>query len=282
MSCAVTSVARCCRGFIATLCVLWLGVAGAETYVFAVVPQFPAVEVFRTWRPLLDALEVETGHRFELRTSETIPKFEGSFQSGEPDFAYMNPYHAVMARKAASYVPLVRSSESLSGILVVRADAALRELAELNGATIAYPAPNAFGASLYMRALLGARFRIATEPVYVQTHVNAYRSVIRGDTLAAGGIRSTLEREPVEVRDKLRVLYETPATASHPVVAHPRVAQPVRQAVRAALLKLAQAEAGKKMLEAVSLDALVEADYARDYAPLESLKLERFVVPAGK
>ncbi|MBT0571078.1 phosphate/phosphite/phosphonate ABC transporter substrate-binding protein [Curvibacter sp. CHRR-16] len=275
-------LARTLAGFsrISLLLGLLSSVVGvqAQTYTFAVVPQFPVVEVFRTWRPVLDALEAETGHQFELKTSETIPKFEASFLAAEPDFAYMNPYHAVMARRAVGYVPLVRSKEPLSGILVVRNDSPVRELAELRGSTIAYPAPNAFGASLYMRALLGERFKISTEAVYVQTHVNAYRAVIRGDNPAAGGIRSTLEREPVEVRDKLRVLYETPATASHPVVAHPRVSVATRTAVRNALSKLAKTEAGRKLLEGVALDDLVEADYAKDYAPLEALRLERFVV----
>nr|WP_315466323.1 phosphate/phosphite/phosphonate ABC transporter substrate-binding protein [uncultured Rhodoferax sp.] len=263
------------------LLLAWLGSAfraHAETYSFAVVPQFPVVEVFRTWRPLLDALEAETGHKFELKTSESIPKFEASFMGGEPDFVYMNPYHAVMARGAAGYVPLVRSKEPLSGILVVRSDSTMHDITELRGRTIAYPSPNAFGASLYMRALLGERFKIATEPVYVQTHVNAYRAVIRGDHVAAGGIRSTLEREPSEVRDKLRVMYETPATSSHPVMAHPRMSTATRNAVRAAFMKVAKTEAGGKLLDAVSLHGLVEADYGKDYAPLEGLRLERFVV----
>ncbi len=250
----------------------------AETYSFAVVPQFPVVEVFRSWRPLLDALEAETGHKFELKTSENIPKFEASFLAAEPDFVYMNPYHMVMAYRAGGYIPLVRSSEALSGILVVRKDSSIRELSELKGSTIAYPAPNAFGASLYMRALLAERFKIPTEPVYVQTHVNAYRAVIRGDNPAAGGIRSTLDREPAEVQDKLRVLYETPATASHPVAVHPRVNASVRTMVRNALLKMAKTEAGSKLLDGVSLEALVAADYAKDYAPLEALRLGRFVV----
>jgi hypothetical protein len=48
------------------------------------------------------------------------------------------------------------------------------------------------------------------------------------------------------------------------------------------MIKLAKTEAGMKMLDAVSLDALVEADYAQDYAPLEALRLERFVVSPGK
>lgn len=268
-------------GYLLGLLVAWFSsVTGvrAETYSFAVVPQFPVVEVFRSWRPLLDALEAETGHKFELKTSENIPKFEASFLAAEPDFVYMNPYHAVMAHRAGGYIPLVRSSEALSGILVVRKDNSIRELSELRGSAIAYPAPNAFGASLYMRALLGERFKIPTEPVYVQTHVNAYRAVIRGDNPAAGGIRSTLDREPAEVRDKLRVLYETPATASHPVAVHPRVNASVRTVVRNALLKMAKTEAGSKLLDGVSLEALVAADYAKDYAPLEALRLDRFVV----
>lgn len=268
-------------GYLAGLLVAWLSsVAGAhaETFSFSVVPQFPVVEVFRSWRPLLDALEADTGHKFELKTSENIPKFEASFLAAEPDFVYMNPYHAVMAHRSGGYIPLVRSSEALSGILVVRKDSSIRELSELKGSTIAYPAPNAFGASLYMRALLGERFKIPTESVYVQTHVNAYRAVIRGDNPAAGGIRSTLDREPSEVRDKLRVLYETPSTASHPVAVHPRVNASIRNAVRNALLKIAKTEAGSKLLDGVSLDGLVAADYAKDYAPLEALRLERFVV----
>lgn len=252
--------------------------ARADTFTLLVVPQFPAVEVFRTWRPLLDSLEAETGHKFELRTSETIPKFETSFMAGEPDFAYLNPYHAVMARRAAGYIPLVRSSEQLSGILVVRSDSPIQDVSELRDATIAYPSPNAFGASLYMRALLSERFKLATQAVYVQTHVNAYRAVLRGDNPAAGGIRSTLEREPAEVRDRTRIVYETPATASHPLVAHPRVSAAVRKSVRDTMLKLSRTDAGRKLIDGVSLDPLIESDYARDFLPLEALRLDRFVV----
>ena len=35
---------------------------------------------------------------------------------------------------------------------------------------------------------------------------------------------------------------------------------------------------GRKLLDQVDLKDVVTADYARDYAPLELLKLERYVV----
>lgn len=41
-------------------------------------------------------------------------------------------------------------------VLVVRKDSAVRRLADLNGATGAFPAPNAFAASLLPRALLAS------------------------------------------------------------------------------------------------------------------------------
>jgi phosphonate transport system substrate-binding protein len=57
-----------------------------------------------------------------------------------------------------------------------------------------------------LRALLTEQYKVSYSANYVQTHSNAYRHVARGESLAAGGIRSTFEREPEELRSKLRVL----------------------------------------------------------------------------
>jgi phosphonate transport system substrate-binding protein len=194
---------------------------------------------------------------------------------------FLNPYHMVMAAKSQKYQPVVRESkELLTGILVVRADSPIKNLSELAQQTLAYPAPNAFGASLYMRSLLADQ-KIQTQANFVKTHSNAYRHVIAGQAVAAGGIRSTLDREPAEVRAQLRVLFETPAVAPHPLAAHPRVQEAHRHAVRDAWLALAQSEAGQSLLKAVQMSHPVMADYQRDYAPLERLRLEQFAVVEG-
>lgn len=253
----------------------------AQTYSVAVVPQFPAVEIHRAWTPLLAHLSAQTGLDLKLVTAVSIPEFERSFQAGQPDLVFLNPYHMVMAAKSQKYQPLVRESkELLTGILVVRADSPVNSLAELAQQTLAYPAPNAFGASLYMRSLL-AEQKIQTQANFVKTHSNAYRHVIAGQAVAAGGIRSTLEREPAEVRSQLRVLFETPAVAPHPLAAHPRVLESHRLALRDAWLSLAQSEAGQNLLKAVQMSHPMAADYKRDYAPLERLRLEQFAVIEG-
>lgn len=265
-------------GCVAALAPLW---AAAQSYTVAVVPQFPALEVHRAWTPLLAQLSARTGFDLKLTTTASIPEFERHFQSGQPDVVFLNPYHMVMASRSHQYAPLVRESkELLAGILVVRVDSPLRNLHDLAQQSIAYPAPNAFGASLYMRSLL-AEQKVSTKATFVKTHGNAYRHVITGLAAAAGGIRSTLEREPPEVRAQLRVLFETPAVAPHPLAVHPRLPVAHRQALRDAWLELAQTEEGRALLKAVQMPHPVAADYQRDYAPLERLHLEQFAINEG-
>ncbi len=267
------------------LTVLWslllslnLGARAAQTFSVAVVPQFPPEQIFRAWTPVLNEVSRLTGLHLKLKTYASIPEFETAFLNGEPDFAYMNPYHAVMARKAAGYTPILRDDASrLTGILVVRKDSPITRVDQLNGATLAFPAPNAFGASLYLRALLTEEQNIHFKPEYVTTHSNVFRNVIIGRVQAGGAVRQTLEHETPELQAQLRVLYETPSTYPHPVTAHPRVPTQAREALLQAFLKLGANPAFAEQLKAIQISTPAKADF-KDYAPLEKLGLERFAV----
>lgn len=250
----------------------------SQTFTLSVVPQFTPVDIGLRWTPLLQRLEAETGYGFQLRLVDKIPKFETDFQSGTPDLLYLNPYHMIMAAKSQGYIPLVRSAEPLHGILVVDKTSPIKHLDDLNGKTLAFPAPNAFGASLYMRALLVEKEGLRFAPDYVGTHQNVYRRVMMGEAAAGGGINATLEKESAALQGRLNILYTTPGVAPHPLAAHPRVPKMARDKITAALLKLGSDPGGRKLLADVELDKVISADYARDYLPLEKLKLERHVV----
>jgi phosphonate transport system substrate-binding protein len=250
-----------------------------KIYSLAVVPQFTPSEVHRTWTPIAEKLSRATGQQFEIKIYPSIPKFEAAFLAGEIDLAFMNPYHAVMAKRAQGYIPLLRDDANpLTGILVVQRDSPIKSIKELSGKALAFPAPNAFGASLYMRALLAEQEKISMTPNYLKTHSNVYRHVIMGEAAAGGGVNNTLKREPPEVQAQLRVLFETPGVPSHPLVAHPRIPEKVRQSVTNTLLEMQNDPAGQKLLGEIQLPKPVKADYARDYQPLEKLKLEKYVV----
>ncbi len=270
----------CSALFLAALGAMANGVnAQTQTrYTFAVVPQFSATELHKDWAPLLARLSKDTGFTLELKVAPSIPLFEASFLKGEPDFAYMNPYHAVMARKAQAYVPLFRDATPLTGLLVVRKDSQFKTLKDLNGQKIAFPAPNAFGASLYMRALLTEEAGIQFEPSYVKTHSNVFRHVIRNEAAAGGTVNAPLNDEVPAVRDQLQILFQTPPAASHPVVAHPRVAGAAQKALTQAFLALTQDAEGRALLKDIRTPTPVAASYQADYFPLEKLRIEKYIV----
>ncbi len=252
--------------------------AQERVFTIGVVPQFTPVEIYERWGPLVKELENRTGLKFELKTYKSIPEFEKAFLKGELDFVFMNPYHQVMAYKAQKYIPLVRDKTPLTGILVVRRDSPVKEVKDLDGKVIAFPAPNAFAASLYMRALLTENFKISFTPEYVKTHDNVYRQVILGKAQAGGGVNNTFLRQPEEVKRELRILYETPSAAPHPLSVHPRVPKEVRDKVKKVILDMANEPSMKALLDRVQMPNPVPADYARDYKPLEKLNIEKYVV----
>ncbi len=256
---------------------LGLGANAAQTLSVAVVPQFPAEQIFRDWTPVLKEVSRLTGLDLKLKSYASIPEFEAAFLKGEPDVVYMNPYHAVMAQKAVGYTPLLREGMiRLTAILVVRKDSPITRVEQLDGATLAFAAPNAF-TSLYVRALLTHEQKIHFKPVYVTTPGNVFRHVISGRAQAGGANRQTLAQETPELQAQLRVLYETPSVYPHPIATHPRVPAQVREALLQAFLKLGANPDFAALLKAIQIPKPVEASF-KEYAPLEKLGLEKFVV----
>ena len=248
-------------------------------YTWSVVPQFTALAIHRDWSPILEYLNAHTPYQFKLQMYKSIPEFENGFLAGETDFSYMNPYHAVMAKQAQGYLPIIRdSARELTGILVVRKDSPYQQVQDLEGTTIAFASPNAFAAALYMRALLREKQKLSFTPYYAKTHSNAYRQVLLGQTAAAGGVYRTLHKERPEVAENLRVIFTTPSTPSHPVTAHPRVPKQVVSAVQAQFAAMYADPAYQPLLKAILIPKPINADFNRDYRFLEDLHLESYVV----
>lgn len=268
---------RLLRAFIAGAGACVFGARAApKGYTLAVVPYRLPLAAHQDWGPLAEHLGERLKAHIELKVHDSFVRFEEELFRGAPDFVFMNPYHQVVAYKRAGYLPLVRSSKPLTGALSVRHDSPAASVKDLNGKILAFPSPNAFAASLYMRALLTERHKIRFTPYYLDSHNEVYRHVILGEAAGGGGSRHTLEREPPEVQAKLRVLYETPAAVSHPFAAHPRIPAAVREAATQAILDLGAADAARALLERTQLSDPVRADYRRDYRPLERLRLDRY------
>lgn len=250
---------------------------GRRTLRLAVVPQLTPIEMSRYWSPVVEALG-QRGIPCELVVYPSIAAFEAEFLSGKADLVFLNPYHMVMAHRAHKYEPLLHDARALEGVLLVSADGPIQQIEQLKGQRISFPAPNAFAASLYIRSVLDVQHRLPFEAHYAQNHRNAIRQVLLGDSQAAGVVKTTFEKEPPDVQQKLRVIYTTPPLAPHPLAAHPRVPLPVRAAITEVLLGLAAAAETQAIMAGIQMPSPVLTSYAKDYAPLERLKVDKYVV----
>jgi len=252
-----------------------------KSYSVYLIPRMPATTLYHDWAPFLERLGKEKSLCFVLHIPSDFTEFEQAILSGKPDFVLLNPFHQVTVWRKPGYVPLVRDQQlGLAGVLIVRKDSNLRDIQQLEGATVAFPAPNAYAASLLIRALL-AQKNIPITADYVGSHNNVYRAVALGGAMAGGGANTTLKQEPLELQAQLRVLFSTPNFVQHPFSSHPRIPPNVREKVIAGFLNIATDPAGRELLKAIQIAQPIRANYIRDYKELEQLHLEQFVVPAG-
>lgn len=249
-----------------------------QTVSISIVPQMQTTLIQKNWGAFLAELSKNTGIDFKIKYYATIPLFEDGLEHGETDIAFMNPYHAVMAYNWQKYMPIIHDKKSLVGILVVKKDGAIKTIADLNGKSLAFPAPNAFAASLLMRATLIEDKKINFKPIYVKTHSNVYRDVMFGLYPAGGGVNNTLSRENTGVQSQLKILFTTEASAPHPICVHPRIDKKTVQIIKDAILKMGMDPKYKDIMNEIQIPDPVSADYQRDYLPLKKLKLEQYVV----
>lgn len=252
-------------------------VEAAESYSFAVVPQFEQRKLFAIWKPVIDELNKRTGLELKLVATLTVPEFERELSRGNFDFVYANPYHILREVPRQGYLPLVRDQYPLRGILVVRKDSPLKSPAELDGKTLAIPSFNALGASLLLRADLEQLYKARVAPINAKTHSSVYLHVANGLAVAGGGVEKTLQEQDPAVRDQLRILYTTRDMPSHPIAAHPRVPAAVRDRLQRALLDMARSEAGRQWLREIPMGNMIPTTIS-DYQPMSKWGLESYWV----
>ena len=234
----------------------------AAPLIFGVVPQQAASKLARVWIPLLNELSETSGVPLEFATAPDIPSFEERLARGVYDIAYMNPYHFTLFHEEPGYEALAHARDHLiQGILVIRRDSAITSLAELANQTVAFPAPRAFAATLINRSHLHKDAPGYTAN-FVSSHDSVYRSVAAGRFVAGGGIQRTLKAMDPEVREELRILWQSPGYTPHAIATHPRVDDPIRQRLAAALESIEMTERGLNLLQNLRMNGFERATNA--------------------
>lgn len=188
--------------------------------------------------------------------------------AGEYDFVYLNPLMYLEAKKRAGYSALARDGTLAHGVLVVRRDGP-RLLAGLAGKAIAFPAPAAAGATIFVRRDL-RHAGIQHDLAYLGTHESVYRAVAAGQYAGGGGTLKTFQQSAPALRQELRVLHQTAPLMGHIVGVHPRVPATEVARVRQILLTLHAQDQTRDLLKPMGFRRLIPVR-ANDFAGLQGI-----------
>ncbi|MFA6445153.1 MAG: phosphate/phosphite/phosphonate ABC transporter substrate-binding protein [Sterolibacterium sp.] len=248
--------------------------ADGKVYTLAVIPSAPPVTLNMKWTPLVDRLAKETGLEFRLKHYEKMAEFERDIWSGTPDFIFSSPIQLMVGHTSEGYIPLVRGGKSVAIGLYVRKDSPIKTIDDLAGKKISFVG-NKNLCSVFMQHLLAHQSTaLSFEQEYAGSTKNVLINVILGKSDAGSVFLPEMARQSEETRSQLREIVVTPEIAPHPLSAHPRVPHGVQEAVKRAMLAIAASADGAQILKTVNLEALVAADYARDYKALEAVDVK--------
>ena len=244
-----------------------------KIYTFAVVPQQSASQLAETWSPVLAWLSQQSGVQLRFVTTPDIPSFEKALSAAEYDFAYMIPYHFTVFNDNPGYHALARAKDApLKGIVVVAKNSPITHINQLSGSAISLPAPASFAASLLVQAEL-KRHEVNVKPEFVKSHNSVYRNVALGLFPAGGGVPRTLLMMDEDVRNELRVLWETPEFTSHAIAYHPNMEPEVINKIQQAMDAMPKAPVGLELLSKIGFKGF-EAARDKDWDDVRQLHIK--------
>lgn len=178
---------------------------------------------------------------------------------GAYDVAYMGPYIYTMVHESVGYNAFARETGTLNGIIVVAKDSPIKKLEDLRFKSIAFPAPDSFAATHLPLDNL-KKLRIPVTQQYVGSHLSVYLAVAKGLVPAGGGIIGTFNELKPEVRDKLRILWETPDYMPLPFAANARISKEVVDKLRAAMIAMSHDPKGRALLAGIGFKGIISAN----------------------
>jgi len=244
-----------------------------KTYKLGVVPQQSAKVLAKLWTPISQYLSTKTGLNIIFSTAKDIPTFEKRLLEGEYDIAYMNPYHFTVFNQIPGYQAIAKEqNKRIKGIIVVAKNSPVKQLSDVNGSQLAFPAPAAFAASVLPRAKM-RDLGIELTPKYVSSHDSVYLGVANGFFIAGGGIMRTFNNLEQSTRKKLKILWTTPGYTPHAIAVHPKMNSEIADKIQNAILSMKDTSEGKKLLESVKFKNLGPA-ISNDWDDVRALKIK--------
>jgi len=251
-------------------------------YVVGIHPLHNPKLLFEVYGPIVDYIDRKIPEAtFVLEASRNYEEFDRRLGSGYFDFAMPNPYQTVRSLKQGYRVfGKMSDDENFRGLILVRKDSKIQEVADLKGQAVAYPALTAVAATMmpqYFFQKHGLDVRHDIDNRYVGSQESSIMNVYLGH-VAAGATWpvpwKSFVRDQPEIAAQLEVKWQTEPLQNNGWVVRKDVPAEIVGQFSGLLLGLHQSPEGLEMLARVPLSRFDAAD-DNTYAPMRRF-LEEF------
>lgn len=248
---------------------------GATLYRFAIHPLHNPEKLHAVFSPLMRHLDAKiAGVHFDLEASKDYAAFEQKLRQREVAFALPNPYQTLLAERSGyKVIAKMGNDADFRGIFLVRRDSGIREVFDLKGKVVAYPAPTALAAAMLPQHFLHVRGLNVTTDIknhYVGSQESSILAVYHRQAAASATWpppwRAFQKSHPKEASE-LEIAWQTPSLPNNAFVVRDDVPAEIVVRVRAVLAGLHESAEGRAVLEAMETQRVDPADSA-SYAPV--------------
>ncbi len=233
------------------LCLLAAGlpVAAEPALIFGLLPSESATTKFRRYAPLREYLRKRLGRDVVLETARDFRAFRRRTLEGRYDLLETAPHLVPEAIDSGRYEVITTIVRPLTAEIVVRADSAYRQPADLAGVLVATPSPSAVTTRIGKEALEAAGLVGPLAPRYVAfpTHNAAYAAVL-GQAAEAALISVNVYNKARRQHQPLRSIGSSRRIPNMSILTARRLALALRERLQAILVGMRDEPAGQRVL----------------------------------
>jgi len=229
----------------------------------------------QAWQAVFNYLGQKANIKFKFEPANSQLDFELKLAKGYYDFAYTNPLQFIAFNDFPGYKAVVkRKAQPIRGIIVVKKTGPISSLTELRDAIFAFPGTLNFPASIVLRESLN-RLNVNIIPQFLASQKHVYSAVANGSYIAGGGSYESFEAQASEVRNALRIIWDSPGYTPYAFSAHPRVPFFTIIRLQRAMVGLVKHEEGKALLPDIFVDNGFEVARDSDWHDARLINLEK-------
>ncbi len=239
-----------------------VGIARSEPlpqYVVGIHPLHNPQRLMSIYGPILEHVNQRLPKiQLTLEASRNYEEFEKKLYAGAFAFAMPNPYQTVQAVQHGYRVfGKMGDDEDFRGVILVRKDGGIRQVTDLKGRAVSYPAPTALAATLLPQHYLhthGLNINRDVENRYVGSQESSIMSVYRNQVSAAATWPvpwKAFQIEHPQTAAQLEVKWETATLPNNGWVVRADVPADVADRFAQSLFELHATPTGKALLQRV-------------------------------